>query len=271
MNTKNEPCKVVNDEVIVRQRIFSPFKHYMDVYDTSNVNRNELEDKYNFNMNNYNTTKKTKQNLEQRKLLNIRGLKKVAHMSTKFLNMKGIVGFPLIRLYKNKKLTPWSARGKLKLSWSKMRSHRYKMKCNDTVYRVSQIKPGMVKDMIKNGMGMDAFGMSFDIFKLKENIRNKNQNENSDDYERVCRIKTMKVVSLPNVITRLVLTKSNKRLPVTIKRISRPLKTTMADAFRSKFYIKNNSDIPTEVLLYATYIFTNIESQGFSKLLSMKI
>lgn len=286
-------CDVLNKEIIVRQRILSPFKHFVDIYNVDNDNKNKLKDNYNQkininnikliespkisnlknnyneNMNEYNSSSKTKKDLALRKLLNLTGLKKIGHVSTKFFNIKGFVGFPLLRLYHNKKLTDWSARGKLKFTWSKIRAHRYKIKCNDFTYRIAQVKTGMLFNMAKNSLGMDAFGMQFDIYKLKDGIPDKNQNENSDDFTRLCRVVVKKNVSLPNVITRFIFMKNNKRLPITLKRISRPLKTTIADAFRSKYYINNDSNIHTEVLLFISYIYTILEVQGISGMLKL--
>lgn len=289
-------CEVLDKEIIVRQRILSPFKHYVDIYRVNDENKNKLRDNYNQkininniklnqspkisslknnyneNMNEYNSTPKTKKDLELRKLLNVSNLKKIGHVSTKFFNIKGFFGFPLLRLYIDNKLTDWSARGKLKFTWSKIRSHRYKIKCNDSIYRISQVKTGMLFNMAKNSLGMDAFGMQFDIYKLKEGVPDKNQNENNKDFIRLCRVVVKKNVSLPNVITRFIFMKNNKRLPITLKRISRPLKTTVADAFRSKYYINNDikiTNIHTEVLLFISYIYTKLEVQGISSMFKL--
>ena len=111
----------------------------------------------------------------------------------------------LLRLYYDNKLTDWSARGKLKFTWSKIRSHRYKIKCNNTTYRISQVKTGMLFNMAKP-LGMDAFGMQFDIYKLKDGIPDKIKMK----IVTILHVYVewlLKNVSLPNVITRFIFMK----------------------------------------------------------------
>ena len=222
-----------------------------------------------------------KRNLNRNKnfinaMRNIKPNTKIASYKTKMLSMRGMVGYPRIRMYyrpnakKSKEYLAGTANAQGSWKLSEMRDMRYMIKCGRDIFHIQEKKEGIIANTVKHEFGPDAFKMDFEIFKEIKSKKNKTPKPTK---KRILFVTVRKKFGKGKLTTMIRFYDETNNLinDTYAKRI-----TTFGNVrslLLSKFFVqnkryplkKNNPLLSGYIIGLIAYIFSNNEMQSLSR------
>lgn len=207
------------------------------------------------------------------KISNISKEPKIASYKTKIMTLRGMTGLPRIRMYfrpqgKASETRVATADAKGSFRFSSMKDMRYVFRCGKETYHIQEKKENILKNILKNELGFDAFKMNFEIYKQivsNNNYKKMKKENNSLRKKLVAKVKVNKSVKFGKVTTKIKFFHPDDSpiKNIFIKRITsvRSVKSIL----RSKFFVSNNSSFNGYMLGLIAYIFANNEMKTLGK------
>jgi len=191
----------------------------------------------------------------------------IGHYYTKMLSLRGMFGFPRVRLWEKPRTSKGKIVGEVKSigSWSfgKMTDYRFVFECGNDIYFISERKSGFFGNIFKSGGGFEEATMTMEIYKFKKEEVHKfnNFNEAFQKENQVANVKiSRKAKNLRNGSTTIVTTikffdtKGKIMSGTSIKRITNVYRDWKS-GLRSKFLVENASSMPGFLIGFFAYIY----------------